>query len=158
MPFMIAILCLLGVFLVGLEAIVPGGILGIAGWLAIGVSAWFCFSQYGTIVGTVYLVATTLGAALVWYLAFRFLLPKMALTPFEPQEGGREEAQRDARIGREAEVLEDLDPTGFVRLDGRRAAARAESSHEEIGPGQTVRIVDIDSTYLVCRRLDENDG
>jgi len=157
MALVIIVLCLLGVLLLALEAILPGGVLGIAGFIALGTSAFFCFSTYGPAVGGVYLIVAVPGALLAWYLAFRFILPTMALAP--PAEAGESaKPESNALVGREAEVIEDLDPSGLVRLDGRRRPAYSESSHEVIAAGEKVRVVALDSTYLVCRRLEGERG
>jgi len=61
---LIAMICLLlfGLLLLFCEAFVPGGILGTAGALMIGLSAWFCYQEYGFLIATIYFVVSlTLG-------------------------------------------------------------------------------------------------
>ena len=47
-----------------------------------------------------------------------------------------------------------LDPTGFVELEGERRPARSEFTELEIPRGERVVVREVDSTYLIVRRVE----
>ncbi len=60
-----------------------------------------------------------------------------------------------ACVGRTGLVLTDLDPTGFVDLEGKRLQARSESSEIHIPVGARIEVIGLDSAFLVVRPQPE---
>jgi len=139
-----------GLLLLLLEAILPGGIVGLIGCALIGLSVFLCFSEYGWIMGSVYLVLSIVIAATVGLGSFVYAMNRFALTPPEPED---KDAQ-DPYVGHIGEVETSLDPTGYVLLNKRRYPARSEFTEREISKGRKVVVVRMDSTYLVVRPAD----
>ena len=72
---LIILLFALGILLIGVEVIVPGGILGSIGAVMLFIGCWLAFREYGNGGGFVALAVAILLAALTIYLEFR-ILPK----------------------------------------------------------------------------------
>jgi membrane-bound ClpP family serine protease len=63
-----------------------------------------------------------------------------------------EKKQREAVIGKEGVVLQDLRPIGVVEVQGKRYDARAESRF--IQTGSRIRVVGADALELRVRQLE----
>ncbi|MFP4378870.1 MAG: NfeD family protein [Candidatus Sumerlaeia bacterium] len=153
MTFLVIILLLVvGLALILVEALVPGGIIGIIGSVLILFSAYLCFAEYGMAAGIVYLLISVPIAVAAGAVAFFYAVRKMSIGAYSSTQPDAK--PEDTMVGMEGAVLVDLDPTGFVRIDGKRMQARALYSEEEIPEGTPIVVVDRDSTYLVVKRMD----
>lgn len=148
-----------GVVLIAIEVLVPGGILGIIGGLALLGGVISAFVQFGNAGG---LLATGLAlavAGVTLYLEF-VLLPKTRLArKFSMAEtvAGRsqpEVADRLAVLNREAVAVTTLAPSGYVEVNGRRYEAFSQSGHASAG--SRMRVVDIDTFRVVVTHIKES--
>ncbi len=151
---LIAMICLLlfGLLLLFCEAFVPGGILGTAGALMIGLSAWFCYQEYGFLIATIYFVVSLTLGIIVGVTAFLTIAKRMAIGPdAEPDNPD------DLRhmIGKTGKILVDCDPTGVVEIENRRIQARTEHSDLEITKDTKIKVTAVDSTFLVVNATEE---
>ncbi len=142
----IVLLLFLGLLLIVIEAVLPGGIVGFFGVATIVGSAVLCFSKYGTIWGSVYLALCMISGITVGISAFLLVAKRLSLAPPEAAKG---EGEPDERIGATGRVVKTLNPTGYIEIDGRRLLARSRSSEISIGEGDDVVVRSLDSTYLV---------
>lgn len=151
---LIAIILLLvaGLALFVLEAILPGGIVGIVGALLIGGSVVLCVREYGWTNGMYYLVGSGLLALFTVGWSLYLALRRMALTPPEPVEPHPKEVPES--IGRIGEVLQPLDPSGVIRLDGGKRSARLNPSSDRAEKGEQVRVMEEDGFYLVVEKVE----
>ncbi len=147
----VVLLLSLGVVLLVLEVVVPGGVLGVLGGLAMLAGCAVAFHDFGlTGGGLATLIALlALGAAL--YVEF-VLLPRsrvgQRLFLRQSIDAKSQPPLADAAVvGRMAEAATTLAPTGYVLLDGRRYEARSQAGL--IAKGATVRIVGVDSFHLI---------
>ncbi len=145
-----------GVLLVAIEVIVPGGVLGILGGIALLAGVVTSFVQFGVAGGSLATGVALLIGALTIYLEF-VLLPKTRLArKFSLAEtvAGTSQpppADRDAVLGRECVAVTTLAPSGYVELDGKRYEAFCRSGYAEMGT--PLRIVDLDTFRLVVTKL-----
>jgi len=151
----VVLLLSLGIVLLVLEVVVPGGVLGVIGGLSMLAGCAVAFNTFGlTGGGLATLIALlALGAAL--YVEFA-LLPRTRvgrrLFLHKSIDGKSQPPPADAAVvGRMAEVATTLAPTGYVLLDGHRYEARSQSGL--IDKGATVRIVGVDSFHLIVSQL-----
>jgi membrane-bound ClpP family serine protease len=154
----IILLFAIGIALVAVEILVPGGLLGLVGGLCLLAGVVAAFSQFG---GTGGAIATALalciGAATI-YAEF-VVLPKTRLAKkFTMSEtvAGRsqpEVADRTAVIGREVVAVTRLAPSGVVTLDGRRYEAFNQSGLAEAG--SRLKVVDADTFRLIVTLIKE---
>ncbi|HEY4248590.1 MAG TPA: NfeD family protein [Lacunisphaera sp.] len=152
----VVILFVIGIFLVAIEVVVPGGLCGFLGGSALLAGVAAAFFHYGPTGG---FVATGLALAvgsITIYLEFVWL-PKSrfarALSMNETVAGRSQPEIADSRaiVGQEAVALTTLAPTGYVEVDGRRYEASCESGLANVG--EKLRVLDVDTFRLVVTRL-----
>jgi membrane-bound ClpP family serine protease len=141
-----------GILLIAAEVIVPGGILGAIGGLLMFGGCILAFLDFGSLGGLIaVLVAFTLGG-LVIFFEFRFL-PKSkwgkraflnAQVTGVSAAVGREALQL---VGKTAEALTLLSPSGYVRVDGQRYEAFCQSG--QAPAGSVLEIIGADNFRLI---------
>lgn len=139
-------LFVLGSVLIFFEIFLPGGILGVAGGLAMMAGAVLAFMDYGTGGGIVAVFAGIglLLASLI--IEFKFL-PKTKLGRrlfLSKADSGSSQppiAQEDV-VGRECSAETALAPTGVVLLDGKRYEAFSQGGFVEKGTTLTIKGMD----------------
>lgn len=149
---LIILLFALGIVLVAVEVIVPGGILGAIGALMMLGGCVMSFVEYGTLGGILASVAAFALAALALYIEFR-LLPKTSIgrRAFLTSEitGVSAAFGKDAQnlIGKSGEALTMLSPSGYIRVDGKRYEAFCQSG--QIPAGTPLEIIGADNFRLI---------
>lgn len=154
----IILLFAIGIVLVAVEILVPGGLLGLVGGLCLLAGVVAAFNQFG---GTGGAIATALALAIgiVTLYAEFVILPKTRLAKkFTMSEtvAGRsqpEVADRAAVIGREVVAVTKLAPSGVVTLDGRRYEAFSQSGLAEAG--SRLKVVETDTFRLIVTQIKE---
>jgi membrane-bound serine protease (ClpP class) len=156
---LILVLFGIGVALVAIEIVVPGGLLGILGGLALAGGVAAAFVEYGSSGGALAMGVALVILAITLYLEFVFL-PKTRLArrfSMTDTVAGRsqpEVAERGAVLDREAVAVTTLSPTGYVELNGRRYEAFSRSGYAV--PGSRMRVVDMDNFRLVVTQIKES--
>lgn len=155
----IILLFALGIVLLAVEVIVPGGILGSIGGLMLFGGCVMSFLEYGTIGGiiAVALALTLTFAAL--YIEFR-VLPRTAVgkRAFLTSEiaGVSSAFGKDARelIGKSAEALTMLSPSGYIRIDGKRYEAFCQTG--QAPAGAALEVIGADNFRLIVSPTQTN--
>ncbi len=153
---MILLLFLVGVLLLAGEVFVPGAILGIIGAVSMFAGCAFSFVKYGTSGG---LIATTVALALLGLTLYVELiwLPKTRLgkklivqakVDATTQPPLAESAQV---VGKAAEAVTPLVPSGYVLVEGRRYEAFSQSGHAT--KGAALRVVGLDNFRLIVTKV-----
>ena len=151
----ILILFLLGVILLAGEVFVPGAILGILGAVSMLAGCVISFSQFGTgggIIVTVVavgLLALTLYVELVWLPKSRFGRNLVVQSTVDATSQAPL-AEKENVIGKTAEALTALVPSGHVLLEGRRYEAFSQSGHA--AKGAALRVVGLDNFRLIVTK------
>ncbi len=148
----VILLFLLGVLLLAGEVFMPGAVLGTVGAIAMAVGCVVSFLQFGAWGGTLAtgIAAILLGAMLYLELVW---LPKSRLgknmvvqstsgTVSQPAV-----ADLQAVVGKNAEAITTLAPSGYVRVDGRRYEAFSQTGH--VAKGTSLRVVGVDNFRLI---------
>lgn len=152
----VVILFVIGIFMVAIEVVVPGGLCGVLGGSALlagVVAAFFHFGPTGGFLATG--LALIVGSITI-YLEFGWL-PKSrfarALSMSETVTGRSQPAIADGRaiVGQEAVAVTTLAPTGYVEVDGRRYEASCQSGLANVG--EKLRVLDVDTFRLIVTRL-----
>lgn len=155
----VVILFCIGVLLVAVEVVIPGGLLGILGGLALAGGVVAAFFEFGSTGGAFATVLAMVIVAITLYFEF-VLLPKTRLARKFMMAGtvaGRSQpdvADRTAVLSREAVAVTTLSPSGYVELDGRRYEAFSRSGHATAGT--RMRVVDMDNFRLVVTQIKES--
>lgn len=149
---LIAILFLLGILLLVAEVLVPGGVIGTVGAIFLFIGCVVAFSRYGTGGGVLALVAGIALALVAFYIEFR-VLPKTRIgrRAFLTKEMTGVSAAFGSEaldlIGKSAEALTMLSPSGYVRIDGRRYEAFCQSGQAPVG--SALKVISADSFRLI---------
>jgi membrane-bound serine protease (ClpP class) len=144
--FVIGVLCILA------EVIVPGGILGGIGALFMVAGCVVAFIRYDAGGGMAAVAAALVITAVALTLEFKFL-PKTKLGRrafLEKEISGSSSiygAEARVLIGKRAEAITRLSPTGYVRIDGQRYEAYSQSG--QIDQGTPLEVVGSDNFRLI---------
>jgi membrane-bound ClpP family serine protease len=157
---LIILLFSIGILMLLAEVIIPGGILGVIGGLLMIAGSVMAFLEFGTTGGMVALAVALVVAALALYFELR-ILPKTRIgrRAFLTKEitAVTRAVEDDARnlIGKPAEALTMLSPSGYVRVDGRRYEAFCQSG--QVPAGSALEIVGADAFRLIVSLSNQTD-
>ncbi len=149
---LIILLFALGIVLIAVEVIVPGGILGTIGGLMMFGGCVMAFIEFGTGGGIIAVVIALSLAVIALYIEFR-VLPKTKLgrRAFLTNEitGVSAAFGEEARelIGKSAEALTMLSPSGYIRIDGKRYEAFCQSG--QAPAGAALEVIGADNFRLI---------
>ncbi len=151
----ILILFLLGVLLLAGEVFVPGAVLGIFGGLCMAAGCVISFLQLGTDGGiaatllALALLGLTLYVELVWLPKTRFG-KKLIVQSTVSATSQPPLAELHAVVGKTAEAVTPLVPSGYVLVEGRRYEAFSPSGH--VGKGAQLRVAGLDNFRLIVTK------
>ncbi|MFH1498238.1 MAG: NfeD family protein [Verrucomicrobiota bacterium] len=155
----ILLLFLTGLLLLGVEVFVPGAILGLVGGALLVGGCVLAFSDFGFTGGAIAVAAALLLTGLLLWFEFK-ILPRTAMGRrlfLRTENGARSQpdvAESAAVVGRAAEALTALAPTGYVAVDGRRYEAFSRTGFVEQGAALTV--VGVDTFRLIVQLSETN--
>ena len=141
-----------GILLIATEVVVPGGILGTLGALLMFGGCVRAFMDFGNVGGVVaVLTALTLGVLAI-YLEFCYLpKTKWGRRAFLTVEvtGVSAAVGKEALglVGKSAEALTMLSPSGYVSVEGERYEAFCQSG--QVPAGSILEIIDADNFRLI---------
>ncbi|MEP2775725.1 MAG: NfeD family protein [Luteolibacter sp.] len=151
---LIILLFAIGIFLLAAEVMIPGGILGLAGGVLLFTGCIVSFVQLGTTEGLIAIGISLIAAFIVFYIQFR-ILPKTRFGKrfFLRREisGSSTALGNDARdlIGKTAQSVTVLSPSGYVSIDGKRYEAVSQSG--QIAPGTPLEVIAANHFQLTVR-------
>lgn len=148
----IVLLFVIGLLLISAEILVPGGILGLAGGLMVFAGIILAFSTFGLLGGLLALALGLLMATVAFYLEFKILpRTKLGRRAFLTSQITAESraVSNEARdlIGKSAEALTMLSPSGYVRIDGRRYEAFCQTG--QAPAGAALEVIGADNFRLI---------
>lgn len=153
----VIILFIVGILLVAVEILVPGGLLGILGGVALLAGVVVSFGQFGNTGGLIATGTALLIGAITLYLEF-VLLPKSRLVralSMSTTVSGRSQpeiADRAAIVGQEAVAVTTLAPTGYVEVNGQRYEASCQSGM--VAAGTRLRVISVDTFRLIVNQIN----
>ncbi len=151
---LIILLFSIGLALLVLEVMIPGGILGLAGGVLLFIGCIFSFVRLGTTEGLIAICIALAAAAIVFYIQFK-ILPN---TPYgqkfflKRQIGGSSvilTAEAQDLIGKTAIAVTVLSPSGYVTVSGKRYEAQSQSG--QIAPNTELEVTATNSFQLSVR-------
>ncbi len=153
------ILVATGLFLMGAEIFVPGGILGLLGGIAlIGavITGFVAFGpQGGTIAAILILVFLALSIVAWMLIVPRSRLGKaLTLSDSTRDYKGTSPKLKDY-VGKEGVALTPLTPSGLIKINGERIDVVAEGKW--IDKGSRVRVVNATGNHVTARKIDTPD-
>lgn len=151
----IILLFVVGILLMGFEVFVPGAILGIIGGVVLLGGVVMAFVDFGPAGGSAALGTALLLVGLMLYVELA-ILPKTRLGRrlfLQSSVTGTSQpavAEASLVVGRPAEAVTTLAPTGYVMVDGKRYEAYSQSGL--IDRGATLRVVGLDNFRLIVTK------
>jgi membrane-bound ClpP family serine protease len=156
---LIILLFSLGILFLVVEVIVPGGILGSIGGLLMFGGCIAAFMHYGTGGG---MIAVTVAAALAFiafFIEFR-VLPKTSIgrrafldAEIKAVSSAFGDEARDL-IGKSAQALTMLSPSGYIMVDGKRYEAFCQSG--QVPAGAALEVTGADNFRLIVSETKPN--
>jgi membrane-bound ClpP family serine protease len=151
----VLLLFLLGVLLLAGEVFTPGAVLGILGGCAMVGGCVISFQQFGagggalaTVIACA-LLALTLYLELVWLPRSRFGR-KLIVQSASDAVSQPPLADLEAVVGKTAQAVTTLAPSGYVTVDGRRYEAFCQSGH--VDRGAMLRVTGLDNFRLIVSK------
>lgn len=149
------ILVIAGLFLVGAEIFVPGGILGVMGAICliaaiiIGFPALSpMFGPMGGLVSAVSIIVLVGIVMVLWIKIFpRTSLGKRMTVSADLHESKATEDGLEELLNKTGETLSELRPSGFALIDGRRTDVVTQGGM--ISKGETVKVIEIEGNRVV---------
>lgn len=153
---LIILLFLVGLVFIALEVFVPGAVLGIIGGVSITAGCVLAFLRYGVDGGVIAVIAGLVLAGLLFYVEFailpktrfgqRLFLQSAVTATSQPMP-----ADAAVVIGKTAEALTMLAPSGYVAIDGKRYEAFSQDGLVE--KGTRLRVTSVDNFTLKVTKL-----
>jgi membrane-bound ClpP family serine protease len=148
----VILLFLAGLLLLAFEVFTPGAVLGVLGGIAMAAGCGVAFYRFGPAVGALTTVtAALLLGAMLWVELV--VLPKTRLGQklFQHQTIAAQSqpavADPAAVVGKSADAVTALAPSGYVQIEGRRYESWSQSGY--VPKGATVRVVGLDNFRLI---------
>lgn len=151
---LIILLFAIGLLLLAAEVMIPGGILGMAGGVLLFTGCILSFVRLGDTEGFIAIAVAATAAFVLFYIQFK-ILPKTRFGKrfFLSREISATSTalKEDARdlIGKAAQSVTVLSPSGYVTIAGKRFEAFSQSGH--IAPGTDLEVIDANSFQLIVR-------
>lgn len=151
----ILLLFILGVLLLAGEVFVPGAVLGILGALCMAAGCVISFVQLGSGGGlaataiAVGLLLLTLYVELVWLPKTKFGR-KLIVQSAVDSTSQPALAEKEKVVGKMAEAVTPLMPSGYVLVEGKRYEAFSQSGHAE--KGSVLRVAGLDNFRLIVTK------
>ncbi len=152
------ILVISGLFLVGAEIFVPGGILGVMGAIALILAVIIGFPALspkfgptGGLISAVSIVVLVGVVMVLWIKIFpRTSLGKRMTVSVDLHDSKATEDGLEELLNKTGETLSELRPSGFALIDGRRTDVVTEG--EMISKGETVKVMEIEGNRVVVAK------
>jgi membrane-bound serine protease (ClpP class) len=141
-----------GLFLLGAEIFLPGGIIGVIGGLALlgaVIVGFLAFGMQGGLLSGIVIVLLSAVAIVVWAKLFPRTGVGRSLTLSQNGKLFKAPADLKELVGKEGTALTILRPSGMARIDGQRVDVVADGSH--IAEGRTVKVTGVEGMRVVVR-------
>lgn len=152
----IILLFAIGIVLLAVEVIVPGGILGAIGGILMLIGCICSFAALGTTGGLITSAVAIALTILVLWFEFR-VLPRTAigkrafLTKQITATSAAYGVEAQSWISKSATALTTLAPSGYIQIDGQRHEAFCQTGH--VTPGTPLQVIGADNFRLIVTTL-----
>jgi membrane-bound serine protease (ClpP class) len=148
-------LVLAGAALLAFEIFVPGGILGIIGFILLLLAAATAVKVYGGIIGYSLAIIAILIGCLMVYLVVRFFpssyVGKKLSLPTDMKDSQTGDPESLQLIGIEGIALTILRPAGFALINEKRVDVVTRG--ENIIQGEKIRVVDVEGNRIIVEKV-----
>tara|TARA_B100000959_G_C14921735_1_gene599822 strand:+ start:616 stop:1083 length:468 start_codon:yes stop_codon:yes gene_type:complete len=137
-----------------LEAVVPGGVLGILGFLCLAGAGWAATKEYDLLIGgTVFAGGTIAGIVLIFaelHWLSRSRVGSVFFLGKEVSGKSNPEIATEEIIGKVGEARTPLNPSGYVRIEGREYEAFSQDGY--LRKGTDVEVTGMDNFRLLVQK------
>jgi membrane-bound serine protease (ClpP class) len=153
-PHIYVTLLLVGLLLLGLEIVVPGGVLGVFGGVALLAAIFVGFAAFpGTwglisAAGIIFLAGLTIA---IWIKYFPRTRMGRILTLSADTKTYKAAATHPELLGQEGVALTTLRPAGIADIGGERVDVVAEGNWIE--DGAPIKVIDVEGTRVTVREM-----
>lgn len=156
---LLILLFVVGILLILAEVIVPGGILGTIGGLMMFAGCVLAFMDHGNTGGIIAVLAALLLGGAALYLEFRYLpTTKLGKRAFLNAQIGSVSAAYGKEaldlVGKSAEAVTLLSPSGYVLVDGHRYEAFCQTG--QAPAGSPLEVIGADNFRLIVTQRSSN--
>lgn len=147
------ILVIVGLFLIGAEIFLPGGVIGAIGGIALIAAALVGFQAFGIQGGMLSSIAIIVLAGVCIVLWVKYFPKTRMGRHLTLQDDGKSFKAPDlkALAGKEGVALSTLRPAGIARIDGQRVDVVADGSW--IDAGRAIRVVQVEGPRVMVREI-----
>tara|TARA_R110000850_G_scaffold109649_2_gene222700 strand:- start:927 stop:1409 length:483 start_codon:yes stop_codon:yes gene_type:complete len=148
-------LSVIGILAILAELVLPGGVLGIAGFLCLIGAVGVTFAEYGTLAGTgaIFLLIIFGFATLGLWMKFFHRLPFTRGLILNEHSGDDIELQkRQKLVGKTGTTLTDLTPSGHALIDGNKVDVMTETG--SIPKGSNIEVTATRGPTILVRMLE----
>ena len=148
-----ATLVVVGLFMLAIEVIIPGGVVGAIGFLSLMLACAISFKAFGAKTGMLSTVSIMLGSVVIIALWIKYLptspIGRIITLNETPSPEAPRPFEHQELVGQEGEALTDLRPSGIARIEGRRVDVVADQ--DWIEHGQAIKVVKTEGNRIVVR-------
>jgi membrane-bound serine protease (ClpP class) len=149
---LVILLFAVGILLLLIEVIMPGAVIGTIGALMLFGGCVKAFIEFGALGGSLAIAIAFACAVLALFIEFRFLpRTKIGRRAFLTSQvtGVSAAVGKDAQalVGKSAEAVTMLSPSGYVRVEGKRYEAFCQSG--QVPAGTTLEVIGADNFRLI---------
>lgn len=147
-------LILAALVLIFFEVFLPGGILGLLALACIVGATWMGFAEYGAVGGALTFLGSLVAVGILVFIEFKLMANSKWGKGFllsSSVSGHSNVAQgEDSIIGKEAEAITRLNPSGKIAIDGQSYEAYSQDGY--IDSGETVVVTKRDNFKLIIKK------
>ena len=147
-------LLIIAYLLLLLEAIVPGGVLGIIGFICLAAAGWSAGEEHGFLMGGIVFVAGSLVGLVLIFAELHWLarsrLGNVLFLGKEISGKSNPEVATEAVIGKEGEASTPLNPSGYAQVEGQQYEAFSEDGY--LRKGTALEVTGLDNFRIMVRK------
>ncbi|MFP6901959.1 MAG: NfeD family protein [Opitutales bacterium] len=137
-----------------LEAVVPGGVLGVLGFICLAAAGWVAAGEHGFLIGgTVFVCGSIVGIALI-FAELHWLSKSRAGSVFflgkEVSGKSNPAIASEDIIGKSGEASTPLNPSGYVRIEGCEYEAFSQDGY--LRKGTWLKVTGMDNFRLLVSK------
>jgi membrane-bound serine protease (ClpP class) len=148
----IVILICLGLLFLGIEFIVPGGVIGVIGGICMFAAVVITFLEHGAMMGflvAVFAVAVSLTSLVLWMKYFHLSRVGKAFLLESEVKGTETFQKKQPLLGKTGVARTALHPSGTALIDGKKVDVVAEAGL--IDGGATIVVVKVQGSTVMVR-------
>lgn len=155
-PSLIFALLISGILLIFAELLLPGGIIGSLGGIAMIAGLVGVYMNYGLVYGTLAALITIFATLALFFVWFKFFpktkAGKRLLPENDAQEWRSYDLEYEKLLGQTGSVQNILRPSGKVLINGEKYDVVTQG--EILKPGTLVKVIEVEGNRIVVEQVE----